>query len=94
MHDDFYVILNQKYARCDDHLSVIMKSVNGLKWTDGLRIELELVIENLLNLCHPCILSPIGFILGGESTKSEELKIVRLYDENKSLSEVISENPM
>jgi serine/threonine protein kinase len=92
MQDEFDVILSEKYERCEDDSSVIVKSVNGLKWAEGLRIERA--IENLLNLCHLCILSPIGFIIGGKSTKSEELKIVRLYAENKSLSEVILENPV
>jgi hypothetical protein len=51
-------------------------------------------IENQLNLSHPCILSPIGFIFGPDLTISGELKIVGLYWEGSSLSEVISENPI
>jgi serine/threonine protein kinase len=90
MHDELSVILREKYPRCEDGLSVLVKSVNGLKSTESLRIE----IEHLLNLFHPCILSPIGFIIGGESTISKELKIVRLYAEDKSLSEVLSINPV
>jgi serine/threonine protein kinase len=47
-----------------------------------------------LNLLHPCILSPIGFIFDRELRISGELKIVGLYSEGSSLSEVISENPI
>jgi serine/threonine protein kinase len=90
MHDEFDVILRAKYERCDDGSSVIVKSVHGLKSNETLRIE----IENLLNLYHPCILSPIGFIIGRELTISEELRIVRFYAEDKSLSQVISMNPV
>jgi serine/threonine protein kinase len=54
---------------------------------DGL-IEKE--IEKLINLCHPCIASPIGFVL---SSGSRELKVMGLYSEYVSLSEVIAVSP-
>jgi serine/threonine protein kinase len=72
---------------------VIVNSKNGFESKESLKIE----IENQLNLSHPCILSPIGFIFGSElreSTVSRELKIVGLYSESSLLSEVISENPI
>jgi serine/threonine protein kinase len=90
IHSELYVILSEIYQRCEDGSSVIVKSVNGMNSTEGLKNE----IENLLNLSHPCILSPIGFIIGRESRMSEDFKIVRLYVEEKSLSEVISVNPV
>jgi serine/threonine protein kinase len=72
---------------------VIVNSKNGIESKESLMHE----IENELNLSHPCILSPIGFIFGPESselTVSGELKIVGLYSEGNSLAEVISENPI
>jgi serine/threonine protein kinase len=69
---------------------VIVNSTEGFESKESLKIE----IENQLNLCHPCIFSPIGFIFGSDLTISGELKIVRLYSEGSSLSEIISENPV
>jgi serine/threonine protein kinase len=46
-----------------------------------------------MNLRHPCIAGPIGFVFGAESGCSHELKTVRLYLEGCSLAEVISVNP-
>jgi serine/threonine protein kinase len=90
MHYEIDIILSEKYQRCEDGISVVVKSVIGLKSMESLRNE----IETLLKLCHPCIFSPIGFIIGGESPISEDLKIVQFYAEGESLSEVISVNPV
>jgi serine/threonine protein kinase len=51
-------------------------------------------MENLLNLRHPCIAAPIGFVVPIESGRPQELKIVRLYLEGCSLSEILSINPI
>jgi hypothetical protein len=56
--------------------------------------QIEDEIENLIKLRHPCIAAPIGFVLPIESGNRRELKIVRLYLEGCSLSEVISINPI
>jgi serine/threonine protein kinase len=48
----------------------------------------------MINLCHPCIAAPIGFVFGIESGCQRELKIVRMYLEGCSLSEVFSVNPL
>jgi serine/threonine protein kinase len=56
--------------------------------------QLENKIENLMNLRHPCITAPIGFVFRIESGSRRELKIVRLYLEGCSLSEVLSVNPI
>jgi hypothetical protein len=82
--------LSEIYERNEDGSLVIVNSKNGFDSKESLAVE----IENLLNLFHPCILSPIGFIFGQDSTISGELKIVGLYSEGISLSEVISENPV
>jgi serine/threonine protein kinase len=81
------------YERSDDGSLVIVNSKNGFESKESLMVE----IENQLNLLHPCILSPIGFIFGPESRElavSRELKIVGLYSEGSSLTEVISDNPI
>jgi serine/threonine protein kinase len=47
-----------------------------------------------MNLRHPCIATPIGFLIPGESSISHELKIVQLFSKNGSLAEVLSNNPV
>jgi serine/threonine protein kinase len=78
------------YRRCEDCSSMIVKTISGVKSMKSLR----LLIEKQLNLSHPCILAPIGFIFQTNSTMSTEFKIVELYLEENSLSEVISSNPV
>jgi hypothetical protein len=64
---------------------------------------LKIELEKLMNLCHPCIVGPIGFVIVTELRElkelpelrvSEEFKIVRLYSEGSSLAEVILTNPV
>jgi serine/threonine protein kinase len=55
---------------------------------------MENEIQNLINLRHPCIASPIGFVLPIESGSLQELKIVRLYSEHCSLAEVLVVRPV
>jgi hypothetical protein len=45
---------------------------------------MENEIEKLINLRHPCIAAPIGFVFPLESGSRQELKIVRLYLESCS----------
>jgi hypothetical protein len=81
------------YERSEDGSLVIVNSKKGFESKESLKIE----IEKQLNLFHRCILSPIGFIFDSESrelTVSRELKIVGLYSEGSSLTEVISANPI
>jgi hypothetical protein len=82
-------IWSNKYVRSGDHSSVIVKSMGYYQSIAQLRNE----IENQLNLCHPCILGPIGFIFRTDLAVSQELKIVKFYSEGNSLTEVISMNP-
>jgi hypothetical protein len=88
--DEIEVNLSEMYERSEDGSLVIVRSKNGFESKKSLMIE----IENQLNLSHPCILSPIGFVFGPDLTISRELKIVGLYSEGSSLTEVISENPI
>jgi serine/threonine protein kinase len=83
---------NQLYQRIDDQFSIAVKSFFLPKWIE--KSDIENYIENLINLRHPCISTPIGFIFSGESAEFWELKIVRLYSEGCSLEEVISTNPI
>jgi serine/threonine protein kinase len=58
-----------------------------------IKSKLEHEIEKLINLRHPCVAGPIGFVLPIESGSRRKLKIVRLYLEGCSLSDVLSVNP-
>jgi serine/threonine protein kinase len=84
-------IRNEIYDRIEDEFLVIMKSKPLSENVSESKIENE--IEKLINLCHPCITAPIGFVLPIESYSRRELKIVRLYLDGCSLSEVVSVNP-
>jgi hypothetical protein len=75
-----------------DQFLVVVKSMPISEWIGKREIENE--IENLINLHHPCINSPIGFVLPSESEVLRELKIARLYTEGYSLAEVLSTNPV
>jgi hypothetical protein len=88
--DEFDGILSEIYERCPDGSLMIVNSQDVLESKESLILE----IENLLNLCHPCILAPIGFIFCPDWTVSDKLKIVGLYSEGNSLTEVISMNPV
>jgi serine/threonine protein kinase len=83
---------NQLYWRSDDQISMIVKSISLSEPIE--KSELEKEIENLINLRHPCIAAPIGFVVPRESSRSQELKIARLSVEGCSLAEVISINPV
>jgi hypothetical protein len=83
---------NEIYHRIEDEALVFMKSKPLSENVEESRIEDE--IEKLMNLGHPCISGPIGFVFRIESGGRKELKIVRLYLEGCSLSEVVSVNPM
>jgi serine/threonine protein kinase len=82
----------QIYHRVEDESLVVMKSIAHPGNVKSLRMENE--VENLINLRHPCISAPIGFVLPIESNHEEELKIIRMYLEGCSLSEVFSNNPI
>jgi hypothetical protein len=75
-------VSSQISCRVEDQLLVIVKSITHSR------------IENSINLRHPCIVGPIGFVLPIESGSQRELKTVRLYSEACSLLEVVSVNPI
>jgi hypothetical protein len=84
-------VSSQIYHRIEDQVLVVVKSIAHLECVEKSRIENA--IENLINLRHPCIAAPIGFVVSIESGSLQELKIVRLYSEGWSLAEVIFGNP-
>jgi serine/threonine protein kinase len=79
---------NQIYHRPEDEFLAFIKSK---PLSENIA---ESDIENLINLRHPCITAPIGFVFRIESGSRQELKIVRLYLEGCSLAEVLSVNPI
>jgi serine/threonine protein kinase len=82
---------NPIYHRLEDECLIVVKSIPCSDCVEKSGMENE--IENLINLRHPCISNPIGFVFPVESGSWQELKIVRLYLEGCSLSEVVSMNP-
>jgi serine/threonine protein kinase len=80
------------YHRVEDEISIVVKSI-AISTRVG-KFEIEQEIATLINLRHPCIAGPIGFVFPGELSESGELHIVRLYAECGSLAEVISANPL
>jgi serine/threonine protein kinase len=80
------------YHRIEDEFLVFVKSKPLSENVEKSHIENE--IEKLINLHHPCIAAPIGFVFPIESGSRHELKTVRLYLEGCSLLEVVSVNPL
>jgi serine/threonine protein kinase len=84
-------ILNEICRRYEDELLLVVKSISLLENMKQSEIEKE--IENLINLQHPCIAAPMGFVFREESEVVRELKIGRLFTEGDSLAAVIAMNP-
>jgi hypothetical protein len=82
---------NKIYQRVEDEFLIVVKLIRLLESVKQSRIGEEL--EKLINLRHPCIATPIGFIFGIGSGHEQELKIVRICAEGCSLSEILSVNP-
>jgi hypothetical protein len=74
---DSHGVANQTYHRIEDEFLVCLKSKPLSENIKQSQIEHE--IEKLINLRHPCIAAPIGFVFQIESGNRQELKIVRLY---------------
>jgi serine/threonine protein kinase len=79
---------SQIYHRVDELLFVVVKSALRLKSVETLQME------NLINLRHPCIAAPIGFVFPIESGSLQEMKIVEWYSQGCSLAEVLSVRPV
>jgi hypothetical protein len=84
-------VQNEICHRIEDEFLAFMKSTPLSENVE--ESQIEKAIENLINVRHPCITAPIGFVCRIESGNGRELKIVRMYLEGCSLFEVISVNP-
>jgi hypothetical protein len=73
---------NGIYDRVEDEFLVVVKSIAPREGLEEKAIEEGL--EQIINLCHPCISGLIGFVVGIESGIFQELKIVGLYFEGSS----------
>jgi serine/threonine protein kinase len=82
---------NEIYHRIEDEFLVCVKSKPLSENVEKSQIENE--VEKMINLRHPCIAAPIGFVFPIESGSRRELKIVRMYSESWSLLEVVVVNP-
>jgi serine/threonine protein kinase len=82
---------NQIYHRIEDEFLVVVPSIPLVGYIEKSQIDEE--IEKLVNLRHPCIIGPIGFVFPIESDSPQELNIIRLYCEGCSLAEVLSVRP-
>jgi serine/threonine protein kinase len=80
--------LTGKSQECDQGFDIIVKSMNVSVFVDIAHVEIR--IENLMNLRHPCISSTVGVVL---PSSFQELQIVGQYSSGGSLSEVISASP-
>jgi hypothetical protein len=77
------------YRRIEDHAVIVIESIFVRDFIeDGL---IEKAIEKLINLCHSCIASPIGFVFG---VGSRELKVLRISSESESLGMVLKRSPV
>jgi hypothetical protein len=55
--------------------------------------ESEREVEKRLNLKHPCIAAPIGFVVSSAGGDAAELRTVRPYAEGGSLADVLARGP-
>jgi hypothetical protein len=76
------------YHRRSDDCVIVVKSFLVSVSVESCYIEKE--IEQLINLRHPCIAAPIGFV---DPSQCGALKIIRLHLGGGSLSDVFSFSP-
>jgi hypothetical protein len=79
-------VSSQIYQRLSDETLIVVKSIDLSKSIGKTQIENEL--ENLLNLSHPLLITPLSFVIS-----RGKLNIGRLYTEVCSLMEVLSTEP-
>jgi serine/threonine protein kinase len=93
-----YEVANQGqcelYRRLSDNFGIVVKLMCLFNVKDNTqsekRLEIQTEIEKLMNLKHPCLAAPFGFIVSSTWT---ELKIVRTYYPIGSLEEVLQTSP-
>jgi hypothetical protein len=79
------------YRKLDGDTKAVVRSV----FLSGSmqQCEIESEIENEMNLSHPLIAAPIGFVYPPADQTVRELKIVRFYSSGPSLAQVLSLRP-
>jgi hypothetical protein len=80
---------SRTYRGIEDDLQIGISSIFLSDLNDNCLIEKE--IGNLMNLDHPCIAAPIGFVF---ASGSQELKVLRLFSTISLLGEIVKENPV
>jgi hypothetical protein len=84
-------MLCENYERFEDGFLIFIKSMKISNCFESHKFEKAL--ENVMNLHHPCIIFPIGFVFPTKGYSLQELNIAGLCFESGSLSEILSENP-
>jgi serine/threonine-protein kinase len=82
------------YRRLSDHFAIVVKLIGYFDVKNGSESEnrpaIQNEIEKQMNLKHPCVAPPFGFVVSSTWT---ELKIVRAYAPIGSLEEVLQTSP-
>jgi serine/threonine protein kinase len=82
------------YRRLSDSFEIVVKLIGRFDFEkrceSGTRLEIENEIEALMNLRHPCVAAPYGFVVSSNWT---ELKIARAYAPIGSLEEILQTSP-
>jgi hypothetical protein len=77
------------YRRIEDNAVIVVESIFVGDFIEDRLIEKD--IEKLINLCHSCIASPIGFVF---AVGSRELKVLGIRSESESLGMVLKMSPV
>jgi hypothetical protein len=82
------------YGRLSDNADIVAKLMDSFDVENGSESENRLGIQNeiekQMNLKHPCVTAPFGFVVSSTWT---ELKIARPYPSIDSLEEVLQTSP-
>jgi serine/threonine protein kinase len=81
---------SELYRRHRDGFEIIVKLILRLDVEESDENMIQREIEKMMNLRHPCVATPFGFVL---SSNWRELKIVRVYDGFDSLEKVLQTSP-
>jgi hypothetical protein len=78
----------QLHQRCDDGLEIVVKLCGEFDQEENCEIERE--IEKLMNVTHPCVAAPFGFVF---PKALKQLKITRFSTRSGSLNDVLLTYP-
>jgi hypothetical protein len=82
-------IEGQLFRRIEDSSLIVVKFTFLRDLIEDVLIEKE--IEKLVNLCHPCVAAPIGFVF---AAGLRELKGVGMSSESASLFDILKASPV